>query len=176
MSKITFPSSAILYSIQERHIYKDEFSIEKSTGVIKRKYKLAAKWPDSLRSQNIRLFFVSTSNSASTKTRTRAKITRNDYTACNLSSLKRRNSYYDLTKREILSGKDVLIKVNDIRNGFKDVATISEQAFNKFLGKTQSLTIQARPPIGVKDIIDIANSVVDEEYSEPFLKKLHLIV
>lgn len=175
MSGIRFSSSAILHTIREKHVYKDELSVEKSTGVTKRKYKLAAKWPDSLKSQNIRMFFVSTSNPDSVKTRTTIEISGQDYITCVLPQLKNNVSYYDLTKREFLSGAEVKAKVDSPNNGFSDVAEITDDAFRSFLDKTYNLHIQGRPPLGVDDIVNIASSVVDESLSEQLLRDLHLL-
>lgn len=175
MTKLSFPSSVILSTVKEKHIYKDEFSSERGTGVIKRKYKLAAKWPEALKSQNIRMFFVSTSSPDSVQKRVSIKIEKSDYLECRLSNLLKNTSYYDLTKREILSGDEVKAKIDDPSNEFKDVATITDGAFERFLQKTEKLHIQIKPPISVQDIESIAKSVADEEISDKLLKDLHII-
>jgi hypothetical protein len=174
MPRLSFPSLIILSTIQEKHIYKDERSVEKSTKITKRKYKLAAKWPEVLKSQNIRIFFVSTSNSASVQKRVSVEIKESDYSECRFNNLRNSVSYYDLTKREILSGDEVKAKIDDPFNGFKDVATINDAAFKKFLDKTEKLKIQSKPPVSVQDIKNIAKSVADKEISDKLLRELHL--
>lgn len=161
--------------IQKRHIYADAISEERHTGVTKKKYKLAGSWPESLRSQNIRLFFISSSKSYNMGKDTGVKIDRDDYEICSLKQLSEKTSYYDVTKSEVLSNKEILQKMRDPRNKFKDVATIKEASFKKFLEAANGLRVRARPPISVQNIIDINKSIIDEEFSEARLKKLGLI-
>lgn len=175
MPKLSFPSSIILSTIKAGHVYKDEYSFEKSTRVTKRKYKLAGQWPKQLKSQNVRIFFVSTSKPASVQGRVCVKIEHADYTECKQQQLRDCTSYYDLTKWETLSGEEVKKKIDDPLNGFEDVATVNNKAFKRFLEKTTKLKIQTRPPVSVLDIKNIAESVVDEAISEQVLKNLHLI-
>lgn len=173
MAKIRTSKSVILHLIQERHIYKDERSEERGTGVVKRKYKLAGKWPSALRAQNVRIFFVSTSRELSN--RMSVAISGADYESCSSSSLKEGVSYYDLRKNESLSAEEVVKKKEDPNNGFKDVAVITESAFEKFLTASKNLKLQGRPPISVQNIINISSSVASEEVSDKLLRELHII-
>jgi len=173
--KLNFPKQILLAAIQERHIYKDEKSLEKSTGIIKRKYKLAGKWPDVLKNEDMRLFFVSTSKEYSVQSRSKIEISKDDYLTCKLSTLKNVVSYYNPGRYELLSGDDIKTKIDDIDNGFKDVATIKETSFEKFLHQAEKLKLGGRPPKTVEDLVTIMKCVADEEISNQKLKELHII-
>lgn len=175
MAKINLPSELLLLTIKDGHIYKDELSREKNTSRVKRKYKLAGKWPEQLKSQNVRIFFVSTSKSYSVKNRTSVIIRRSDYAVCASNVLLSCDSYYDLTRGETLSADQVKSKMDDPLNGFDDIATITDSAFKKFAEKTKNLHLQERPPKTVSDLTDIVKSVVDEDLSDNYLRDLHLI-
>jgi len=164
-----------LKRIKARHIYYDRKSLEKTTGKIKPKYKLAGFWSRYLDETQMRRFFVGTSQERRIPSRELIELTPTDYEHIKpnfVSSLGRKNGRYALRRNELIDATELALKMNDSDNGFFDVATVSEKAFRKFTEQTGNL--QLRYGESVSELKELVKSVVEEEAWEQELARLHL--
>ena len=164
-----------LMAIQDYHVYYDKLSEETaSSRRIKPKYKLAGLWPESLRSQNVRLFFISTGQTGRNNPADEICVIHpDDYLMCSSGALRNMTSYYSLHKYEVLDADAIHQKRTDSRNGFRDVATLRDDAFDRF--NTYLHRLKLRPNQAPKELVSIVESVVRKELSDKTLKQLHLI-
>lgn len=114
----------LLSDIQRFNAYCDEKSLEKTTGLEKRKYKLAAKF---LIEFNSYPFFIFTTEPEACQGDLRFCVAKKDWLNRKSGYLEEPYSYTDLNNKvEILEPEEVLKKIKDRENGFLKVAKLCQ--------------------------------------------------
>lgn len=125
---MNLPQPLFIQTIEARNIHLDVHSHEKSTGVVKPKYKLAGnRFPGG----GI-LFWVSTHKSNVYSVHKTVKYTYpNDYEECTAKPLKNTPTYLSIDHIDYLSDNEIYTKYSNADNGFRKVGKIKVDAFKK---------------------------------------------
>jgi hypothetical protein len=170
-----FPDAFFLAKISEQNLYCDEFSLEKGTEKIKRKFKLAGV--QALKSIDIYTFFVTTSKGYICRGLLTLTVKPNDWEDIQgkyIKQLKGKNCYIDIQKIETLSKDELLIKLKDKKNQFIYAAKLSEKKF-KELKKLPFNLSRLHQPLSTIKTNNIVNGLIgDSKESENLLKTLGL--
>jgi hypothetical protein len=145
-------NDTLLLKINEASAYYDKFSLEKSTGRIKPKYKL-------MRSSILEQYFfnvLTTDRTACKKTLT-IKIEKDDWLNRVKGYLEER-SFCDLTKFDIIDEKVLLKKIRDKRNHFLFVGELCEKKYNKLKKLSKKVKYLTAISRETKDIVE--NSLI----------------
>ncbi|MFA6096857.1 MAG: hypothetical protein WC788_04485 [Candidatus Paceibacterota bacterium] len=163
------PEKLLLSKIKTRNVFLDRKSKEKTTIVVKPKYKLSSS-----SILDIYIFFVLTSKEITCKkyyTLTVRKEEWEEKNSCYLNGC----SYIDITNIESFSKEELLIKIKDKFNGFPYVAKISDKKFSE-LKLLQNNINKGYNYSGIseetKDLINIA--LAEANIANETLKKLGL--
>jgi len=124
---IVIPDKLILQTIEPQKVYYDKKSVEQSTKIIKRKYKMAG---NSFASLSIYTFFIITSKQASCSHGTMITVEQHHWENKDPACLNENYSYIDIKKIEQLTGAEICAKKNDSYNGFKFVAKLCDDKYN----------------------------------------------
>lgn len=173
------PDEFLLMKILTKCLYFDQKSKEGSTGVIKKKYKLAGINNDILtETTQVYRFFVGTSEEASCQKELTLAIYPNDWEEIDDSHKSTIGSiagYYDVKNIDVIGRTELLEKMRDISNGFKYVANLKYEAF----GKLKSIALQldrAHKPISKTKVPHILNALIKKnDEVERIMQKLGLI-
>lgn len=117
------PDAALLIMVSAQKVYFDKNSLEKNTGRLRNKYKLAGNF---LAEIGVYTFFVITTNEHACSNRTTVKVEQCHWENKNQQHLKKQNSYIDAKKIEPLTSYDVVCRIRDTNNGFKSVARLCD--------------------------------------------------
>jgi len=123
-------------SAKVRCFYCDEHSIERGTGVTKRKYKLAGiQTHDSFKKLGIPsyIYFVTTTQSHHNAQVT-LKIEPHEMDHYVHKPLSHVPTYIDIRNRERIFEADLQAKINNATNGFRKVAQLSQQKWTELQG------------------------------------------
>jgi hypothetical protein len=154
------PDEVILGKIKKNCAYFDKKSKEKSTNIVKPKYKLAGN-----PILDHRFFLVITKSYFSCLGVCTLKIKKDDWEEkIDGPYLMERFSYCDLTKHDLLSNNDLLNKSKDAANGFYYIAKLCDRCrrkLQKLQARTQKIsfvTKEVRTVIqqGISEVVDEA--------------------
>lgn len=154
------PAQVILGKIKKNYLYLDKKSKEKSTNIVKPKYKLAGN-----PILDHRFFLVLTKSYSSCVGVCTLKIKKEDWEEkVDGPHLTEKLSYCDLTKYDLLSINDLLNKSNDPKNGFCYIAKLCERCRRKLQNlqsraqKISFVTKDVRAVIqqGISEVVDEA--------------------
>ena len=122
------PGDLLLRMVETQKVYFDKNSIERSTGRVRNKYKLAGNVLSPL---GIYTFFVITTNESSCHPKTTIKVEKHHWEDKHPSHLNAAMSYVNIKNVEPLTGKELILKMRDTDNGFKRVARLCTEKFEE---------------------------------------------
>lgn len=168
-------SNNAIGEIIAKHVYCDEKSVERVRGGCKRKYKIAGFWSEYFQEIGRRRFFVGTSQEDRISTRELIVVKHDDYLRVEPGyslSNPNKTGKYSLRRSELLSDEDIIRKRTDPDNGFKDVATLKDEAFERFSQKTSNLSLRSGETlIEFKSLVE---SVINPKEIAKRLEEMHL--
>lgn len=167
----------LLQKIEPRFLYCDEISEEKSTGISKRKYKLAAIKNDILLSIGIYQFFVLTTNFDACKKDFTVTCNPRDWEEIS-DQFKRqvgvKTSYLDCTKIESLNKNDILSKMKDGKNKFVIAGKLKFKKFQEFTRLSLNKLERSHKQISSEKTKSIIQGLTPQDEALTLLKKLNL--
>lgn len=128
MFRMFLPDGLLLSKIAIQNVYCDRSSLEKKTGKVKPKYKIAGNVLPSLK---IYTFFVGTSNSDACEQALTVVVEQKDWEGLITGHLSAPKGYFDIKKIEAFNDKDLLAKMRDGSNGFPSVARLCDAKFQE---------------------------------------------
>lgn len=146
------PESVVLMYYLPRNTFIDKVSEEKSTGVIKPKYKLLFKHHKEM---DVFVFFVlTTKQSACVKERT-FTIEQSDWEDRQGYYLSADYSYIDVQNHIVMNKSDVIEKANNPNKGFSYAGKIYQTKFTELTNKVQKYISSAthKTDFTVRDIL-----------------------
>lgn len=112
------------FEVKSQNVYCDWKSLEKSTNILKKKYKIAGNtFPD------VCTFFILCGDNNACNARTTVTINQADFLNRNTIFLTGSCSYLDVLKVEFLSVQEILLKRKDEENRFPFVARLSDKKY-----------------------------------------------
>lgn len=153
---IILPKELMLQTVEARNVHLDVHSLEKSTNVVKPKYKLAGnRFPGG----GI-LFWVSTHKSSTYPKDKTVKYTHpEDYDECSARPLIDMPSYLCIERTDYLLDSEIYSKYTNAANGFKKVARIKESSFKNLTDLKARLRLNS-DPASLRKMTDITLATV----------------
>ncbi len=138
--------------IKGRNVYLDKKSKEKRTNIIKRKYKLAGTVVIELKQF---LFFIITTQKESYSKKTSIVVHGSEWINKDKRYCKKfdSDSILDVTRYEILSPKEVSVKIKDGSNGFNRIAELPPEKMRIFQEKLKERRSKHKIPMEMRKII-----------------------
>jgi len=152
----------LLAKINKACAYYDKKSIEASTKIKRKKYKLSGN-----RLLNTFHFFILTSVKEACNRYLRLCIAKSDWEFRKKGYLEKDFSYTDLNKCEALDEDDLLGKIRDQENGFEYVAKLKGTKFDKF--KKVFIRSKRNPYARLRNV-DLISKALDESVDDYLLK------
>jgi hypothetical protein len=166
------PSDDVIFqSIETQGAYRDEKSLETSTKIVKRKYKLAGNIID-LPSLKLFSFFVLTTERTACRSVLTVQIKKSDWENKDSRYLNEEYSYADINKVEPLSKEAIAQKRRDTQNRFLFVGKLSDVKFKELRSKRENLSKTRPIPERHSALIECA--LADAEIPQKVLEKLSL--
>lgn len=164
---INFPDAWHLAQVAKHNVHHDTMSLERRTGVLKSKYKLAANEWETL---GIHTFFILTSNKSACERRLTLTVTEKEWQE---NTILKGNSYIDVKKLEVMNNDDLLSKLKHPGNRFSKVAVLPEHKRTQLLKLVNSLH-KSRSVIPASKQSLIRNAVADttETIAKDIIKNL----
>jgi hypothetical protein len=166
---INLPDDVLLGKIETQKAYYDYKSLEKFTGKIGRKYKLAGKIFSLPPVLTLYPFFVLTTNKEACQKELTVCVQVSDWEDRQVGHLER-ESFMDIKKVDTLDKDEILSKLNDSENGFPYVARLSDNKFNELKGKQENLHKARR--VSEEDLAIIQYALAEADVPEKILNKL----
>lgn len=160
---IHIPDNILLIAIQERNIYCDEMSVERSTGRQKKKYKLSRG--DIL---GIYLFNVLMGEIDACNKRITSIIKCRDDLEDRVSGyLAGEHTYCDVSKLDSITKDEILAKMRDARNGFIYVAKVTSKKYKEIGHLTRVAADDPTMPPAKHDFLSkCAEKVLEDKINE----------
>lgn len=166
------PDKLLLSKIQTQNVYCDKDSTEKTTNVIKNKYKIAGNILSPL---NIYAFFITTTNASACQKSLTVTIEPKHWESKLSGYLNAAYTYVDIRKIEPLSDQELLQKIKDASNGFPCVARLCDTKYQEMQNLRDRAHIShSYLPLEKTALIKIAlEDIVDtSQITDDILKKL----
>jgi hypothetical protein len=166
-----FPDKLLISKIKNQHVYFDFKSIEKTTKIQKRKYKLAGNTIN-LSPYSFYPFFLITKNQDACRKCLTVCIEQVDWEQKVQGYLNLQYSYIDIHKVEVLNENDILDKIKDSQNGFPCVAKLSDKKYEEL--KSKLLVLSSNRDIVSQTTSIIQCALAEANIAETILEKLKL--
>lgn len=128
--------------VKVRNVHRDKKSRERPTGVIKPKYKLAGEPLWDL--DQFAFFILTGSNPDAYHKRLLVKVNQSEWLN-RASNMLKGVSYIDITRHELMSSRQVAMKIVDKKNGFKYAAELPQAKFQILQKKMLRLKYMRNP-------------------------------
>ena len=166
------PSDDVIFqSIETQSAYRDEKSLEITTKIVKRKYKLAGNIID-LPPLKFYPFFILTTEKTACRSALTVQIRKSDWENKDSRYLNEEYSYADINKVEPLSKESIIQKRRDPQNRFLFVGKLSDEKFAELRSKRENLS--KTRPIPEKHSALIECALADADIPHKVLEKLSL--
>jgi len=157
--------------VKPQHVYFDRKSVN-FNGAINEKYKIAG-YPTPLKGISpSRLFWILTKNKSAYPQRKTVVIEQCHWENKDPRSLIEPFGYLCADFREELSRRNIISKMRDRSNGFREVARLCDDKFEEFRLTLHKVTLG--PGMTIPDMKKTAASTVTKLGIEKLLKELHL--
>ncbi len=166
------PDKLLLSKIQTQNVYCDKDSLEKTTSVIKHKYKIAGNILSPL---NIYAFFITTTNKDACQKSLTVTIESKHWESRLAGYLNEAYTYVDIRKIELLTDLELLKKMRDSTNGFPCVARLCDIKYRDMQNlRNHAHTSKSYLPLEKTTLIKMAlDEIVDTSHiADDILKKL----
>lgn len=164
------PATVALLYYLPRNTYLDKTSEEKSTGIIKPKYKLLFKHHKEM---GVYVFFVlTTEKSACVQERT-CSVLLKDWEERQGTHLSAVCSYIDIQKHIVMNKDDVLLKASSPNTGFSYAGKVYQAKFSEISTMVETYVSSATPKTDFT-IRDILKSIVVKDVPSTFVSKFNI--